>query len=65
MSKPWFLKMALEAEPSPLAHQIADVLKTSKSNVQTNVDGLVNGIASRISAPDLDNRPDAVDETRQ
>lgn len=36
MSKPWFLKMALEAEPTPLAHRIAEVLKTSKSDVQTN-----------------------------
>ena len=33
MSKPWFLKMALEAEPSPLARRIADVLKTAKSDV--------------------------------
>lgn len=36
MSKPWFLKMALEAEPTPLAHRIAEVLKTSNSDVQTN-----------------------------
>ena len=62
MSKPWFLKMALEAEPSPLARQIADVLKTAEAKVQTNVDGLANGITSRISAPGLDNRPDAVDD---
>ncbi|CDO76302.1 hypothetical protein BN946_scf184917.g18 [Trametes cinnabarina] len=62
MSKPWFLKMALEAEPSPLARRIADVLKTSRSDVQTNVDGLASGIAARTSAPDLDNRPDALDE---
>ena len=27
MSKPWFLKMALEAEPTPLARRIAEVLK--------------------------------------
>ncbi|KAI0676026.1 pyridoxal phosphate-dependent enzyme beta subunit [Trametes maxima] len=33
MSKPWFLKMALEAEPSPLAHRIAKVLNMSKSGV--------------------------------
>ena len=63
MSKPWFLKMALEAEPSPLARRIADVLKTSKSNVETNVNGLADGIASRTTAPDLKNRPDAADET--
>ncbi|KAI0761782.1 cystathionine beta-synthase [Trametes elegans] len=62
MSKPWFLKMALEAEPSPLAQRIADVLKTSKSDVQTNVDGLADGIAARTAAPDLENRPDAKDE---
>ncbi|KAI0332753.1 cystathionine beta-synthase [Cubamyces sp. BRFM 1775] len=62
MSKPWFLKMALEAEPSPLAQRIASVLKTSKSDVQTNVDSLADGIASRTSAPNLKNRPDAADE---
>jgi len=27
MSKPWFLKMTMEAEPSPLAGVIANVLK--------------------------------------
>ena len=27
MSKSWFLKMALEAEPTPLAKQIASALK--------------------------------------
>lgn len=62
MSKPWFLKMALEAEPSPLALRIAEVLKSSESNVQTNVDGIANGIAARVSPPDLENRPNAVDE---
>ena len=34
MSKPWFLKLALEDEPSPLSRQIADVLKTSKGEGQ-------------------------------
>ncbi|TBU30616.1 cystathionine beta-synthase [Dichomitus squalens] len=63
MSKPWFLKMALEAEPSPLARRIAEVLKTSESNVETNVDGLANGIASRTTATNLENRPNAADET--
>ncbi|TFK86983.1 cystathionine beta-synthase [Polyporus arcularius HHB13444] len=62
MSKPWFLKMALEAEPSPLARRIADVLKTSKSDVQTNVGSLAGGIESRTSAPKEEKRPDAVDE---
>ncbi|KAH9935966.1 pyridoxal phosphate-dependent enzyme beta subunit [Epithele typhae] len=42
MSKQWFLKMALEAEPTPLAARIADVLKTSKSEVQTGME-LPNG----------------------
>ena len=36
MSKPWFLKMALEAEPTPLARRIADVLQTAKGEAQTN-----------------------------
>lgn len=52
MSKPWFLKMALEAEPSPLARRIADVLKASEREVQTNVDGFAGGIATRTSAYD-------------
>ena len=30
MSKPWFLKMAIEAEPSALAKQISTILKDSK-----------------------------------
>lgn len=50
MSKPWFLKMALEAEPSPLARRIADVLKASEREVQTN--GFAGGIATRTSAYD-------------
>ncbi|KAI0682123.1 cystathionine beta-synthase [Cerioporus squamosus] len=62
MSKPWFLKMALEAEPSPLARRIADVLKTSKSDVQTNVGSLASGIESGTSAPKEEKRPNAVDE---
>ncbi|KAI0793869.1 cystathionine beta-synthase [Fomes fomentarius] len=62
MSKPWFLKMALEAEPSPLTRRIADVLKVSESEVQTNVDGSAGGIATRTSAHDLQNLPNAVDE---
>lgn len=61
MSKPWFLKMALEGEPSPLARRIADVLKTSARDVQTNVDGLAEGIAALTTAPSP-NRPHAVDE---
>lgn len=31
MSKPWFLKMALEAEPSPLANRIATILQKAPS----------------------------------
>jgi hypothetical protein len=30
MSKPWFLSMAMQAEPSELAATIADVLKEEK-----------------------------------
>ena len=62
MSKPWFLKMALEAEPSPLALRIADVLKTESAEVQRNATKLANGIAARTSAPVPEKRPDAVDE---
>jgi hypothetical protein len=29
MSKPWFLKIALDAEPSPLAGVISNILQTS------------------------------------
>lgn len=63
MSKPWFLKLALEAEPSPLAKQISSVLQKSGTNaeVKTDVEGLANGIASRTE-PDIPNRPDALDE---
>ena len=60
MSKPWFLKMALEAEPSPLAKQISDVLKSSPSKVQTDPRPLANGIAARTQ-PNIANRPDARD----
>lgn len=61
MSKPWFLKMALEAEPSPLAKQIADILKESPSEVETASEPLANGIAARTQ-PNIENRPDAPDE---
>lgn len=49
MSKPWFLKMALEAEPSPLARRIADVLKPSSSKVVSGAspDALTEGLAAR------------------
>ncbi|THH13629.1 hypothetical protein EUX98_g9698 [Antrodiella citrinella] len=56
MSKPWFLKMALEAEPSPLAKQISSILQPSSSTVSTDVDRLASGIAT-LTIPDLDNRP--------
>ncbi|KAK7686249.1 hypothetical protein QCA50_010469 [Cerrena zonata] len=46
MSKPWFLKMALEAEPSPLAIQISSILHKSNSSGE----------------PDVTNRPNASDE---
>ncbi|KAL4242589.1 Cysteine Synthase/Cystathionine Beta-Synthase [Abortiporus biennis] len=61
MSKPWFLKMALEAEPSPLAKQISNILQKSPSNVITDSDRVAEGIAARTK-PDIDNRPDAPDE---
>ena len=60
MSKPWFLKMALEAEPTPLAKQIADVLKTSKSEVKTDAGALAEGISSSVQVEKK--QPDAPDE---
>ena len=61
MSKPWFLKMALEAEPSPLANKITGILKHSASKVETKSDSLADGIAARTQ-PNIANRPDAPDE---
>ncbi|KAH8103997.1 cystathionine beta-synthase [Cristinia sonorae] len=61
MSKPWFLKMALEAEPSPLAQRISSILQQSPSVVATDVDRLANGIAA-LTTPDTDNRPNVKDE---
>lgn len=61
MSKPWFLKMALEAEPTPLAKRISSILQQSPSTVSTDVDKLATGIAARTK-PDVDNRPNALDE---
>ena len=66
MSKPWFLKMALEAEPSPLAHTIADILRPGQpdkgANVQiASVNGIANGIAERVQV-ELPDRPNAKDE---
>ncbi|KAI0924534.1 hypothetical protein AcW2_005401 [Taiwanofungus camphoratus] len=62
MSKPWFLKMALEAEPSPLANRIADILKPQSSSVDiTSVNGVANGVAA-LTLPNDDNRPGATDE---
>ena len=61
MSKPWFLKMALEAEPSSLAKQISTILQDSKSEVETASEPLAQGIEARTK-PDIPNRPDAPDE---
>ena len=46
MSKPWFLKMALEAEPTPLAKQIASALKQAADHVQKPADKLADELAS-------------------
>ncbi|PIL24931.1 hypothetical protein GSI_12818 [Ganoderma sinense ZZ0214-1] len=46
MSKPWFLKMALEVEPTPLARRIADVLKTPENVVHPSSNGLANGASA-------------------
>lgn len=36
MSKPWFYKIALEQEPSPLAGIIADVLKPLNTSAESS-----------------------------
>ena len=48
MSKPWFLNMALESEPSALARRIADVLNPSSSVVVSDAtpDALAQGLAA-------------------
>nr|AUN37950.1 cystathionine beta-synthase [Ganoderma lucidum] len=58
MSKPWFLKMALEAEPTPLARRIADVLSTPENAVRPNDNGSANG----TSTSDAKDRLNAVGE---
>ncbi|KAI0704271.1 cystathionine beta-synthase [Cytidiella melzeri] len=61
MSKPWFLKMALEGEPSPLAKTIAKILQQSPSEVHTDSDALADNIAERTRSA-IPKRPDAPDE---
>ena len=62
MSKPWFLKMAIEAEPSPLARTIENILKPGQPDQQANVqaastgNGIANGIAERVQVEHLDRR---------
>lgn len=46
MSKEWFLKMTMEAEPSSLAKQIADILKPA--NVTIVNDSAVKDIQVRL-----------------
>jgi len=61
MSKPWFLKMALESEPSPLAHQISSILKPATNGVEMNHDeGLVDSLAKRTQPEAQPNAPDEV-----
>jgi len=63
MSKPWFLQMALEAEPSELSRQISNILKPSSVQVEPSVDKLANGIATLTQTDDAQvRRPDAPDE---
>ena len=68
MSKPWFLKMALEAEPSPLAQTIEHILKPGQpdkgSDVQiASVNSIANGIADRVQ-DELSDRPNAKGEKK-
>jgi len=63
MSKPWFLQMALEEEPSPLANKITSILKPSASKVDPSVESLATGIALLTQTDDSQaRRPDAADE---
>ena len=51
MSKPWFLKLALEAEPTPLAGRIASILSSKPDahvNGLDNSNGVPNGKATAI-----------------
>ena len=50
MSKPWFLKMTMEAEPTPLAGQIAQILKSTPAEIKP-VNEVVNGL-SKLSCED-------------
>lgn len=61
MSKPWFLRMAIEAEPSLLARTIENILKPGQqANVQvasaSAVNGIANGIAERVQVEHPDRR---------
>ena len=38
MSKPWFLKMAMESEPSPLAGTVAQILEKVNDSGQSRKD---------------------------
>ena len=46
MSKPWFLKMTLEADQTPLAKQIAEILKPASVTIVSDKPNGVNGVAS-------------------
>ncbi|EIN09545.1 cystathionine beta-synthase [Punctularia strigosozonata HHB-11173 SS5] len=53
MSKPWFLKMTLEAERSPLADQISKILKPTSSDLCADAperiaDGISEGMQSGL-----------------
>jgi hypothetical protein len=51
MSKPWFLKMTLEAEKSPLATRIESILKPTTSELsKTTPEKLANGISERMQS---------------
>jgi cystathionine beta-synthase len=53
MSKPWFLSMTMEAAPTPLAAQIASILKPTSSHLCTKdgakiAEQIGNGMAKHM-----------------
>jgi hypothetical protein len=51
MSKPWFLKIALEGEPTPLRQMIGKILeKDAKAAIQAHVDQETKSVDEGIVA---------------
>lgn len=66
MSKPWFLEMALKAEPSPLGHTITSILKPGQPDKGPNVktaDANPATISERVQVEHTDG-PNAKDDNK-